>query len=126
VPQPEPAKRVVQGREPGGDPDAALQLGLEFGQRDVRRRLDQPAQVGFVRLEDGTAIAAVAFGCGTPVARTRCISLIAGDGLMAKRRPAARIELPPSTACTIRRRRSKEIDAGMTTSRQPILSNHSC
>jgi len=56
------------------------------------------------------------------------ISLIAADGLTAKRRAAARIELPPSIACTIRRRRSKEIGAGMTTSRlsQPILSNHSC
>jgi hypothetical protein len=43
--------------------------------------------------------------------------LIAADGLTAKRRAAARIELPPATARTIRRRRSKEIGAGMTTSR---------
>jgi hypothetical protein len=51
------------------------------------------------------------------VARTRCISLIAADGLTAKRRAAARIELPRSTARAILRRRSMEIGAGMATSR---------
>ena len=80
-------------------PEAALQLGLQLGQRDVRARLDQPLQVGFMRLEDRTAIAAVASPVpALPVARTRCISLIAADALTAKRRAAARIELPPSTA----------------------------
>jgi hypothetical protein len=60
------------------------------------------------------------------VARTRCISLIAADGLTAKRRAASRIELPRSTARTIRSRRSMEIGAGMTISHwsQPLLSNH--
>jgi hypothetical protein len=48
-----------------------------------------------------------------PVDRTRCISLIAADGLTANRRAASRIELPPSTAATIRRRRSNDIGAGM-------------
>jgi hypothetical protein len=43
--------------------------------------------------------------------------LIAIDGLTAKRRAASRIELPRSTARTIRRRRSKEIGAGMMNSR---------
>ena len=45
-------------------------------------------------------------GAGLPVARTRCMSLIAVDGLTAKRRAVARIELPRSTARTMRRRRS--------------------
>jgi hypothetical protein len=36
--------------------------------------------------------------------RTRYINLIAADGLTAKRRAASRIELPPSTAPTIRSR----------------------
>jgi hypothetical protein len=63
------------------------------------------------------------------VARTRCISLIAADGLTANRRAAARIELPASTARTIRRRRSMDIGAG--TIRLPLIlnrygSNHRC
>jgi hypothetical protein len=37
-------------------------------------------------------------GAALPVARTRCISLIAADGLTAKRSAAAGIELPRSTA----------------------------
>jgi hypothetical protein len=45
--------------------------------------------------------------------RSRCISLIAADGLTAKRRAASRIELPCSTARTIRSRRSNDIGAGM-------------
>jgi hypothetical protein len=54
------------------------------------------------------------------------MSLIAAEGLTAKRRAAARIELPRSTVRTIRRRKSEAIGAGMATSRlsQPILSNH--
>jgi hypothetical protein len=43
--------------------------------------------------------------------------LIAADGLTAKRRAAARIEPPRSTARTIPNRRSIEIGAGLTTSR---------
>jgi hypothetical protein len=43
--------------------------------------------------------------------------LIAAEGLTAKRRAAARIELPRSTARTTRRRRSNDIGGGMTTSR---------
>jgi hypothetical protein len=54
------------------------------------------------------------------VARTRCISLIAAEGLMAKRRAAARIELPRSTAHTLLSRRSIEIGAG--TIRLPLVS----
>lgn len=66
MPEADSAQRVVDGRERGHDAQAALQLGLDLRQRDVRCRLDQPLQVGFVPLEDRTAIAAVAFGCGTP------------------------------------------------------------
>ena len=47
------------------------------------------------------------------MARTRCISLIAADGLTANRRAAARIELPLSTAPTILCLRSNDIGAGM-------------
>jgi hypothetical protein len=43
--------------------------------------------------------------------------LIVLEGLTANRRAAARIELPPSTARTMRCRRSMESGAGMTTSR---------
>ena len=60
MPQAEPAERVVDRREPGSHPAAALQLGLELDQRTVGRRLDQPPQVGFVGLEHGPAVAAVA------------------------------------------------------------------
>jgi hypothetical protein len=42
--------------------------------------------------------------------------LIAAEGLTAKRCAAPRIELPLSTACTIRSRRSMDIGAGMATS----------
>jgi hypothetical protein len=52
-------------------------------------------------------------GAALPVARTRCISLMAADGLTAKRRAAPRIEPPLSTACTIRSRRSMDIGAAM-------------
>jgi hypothetical protein len=44
------------------------------------------------------------------------MSLIAAEGLTAHRRAAARIELPRSTARTMRRRRSMEMGAGMATS----------
>jgi hypothetical protein len=47
--------------------------------------------------------------------RSRAINLIAADGLTAKRAAAARIELPPSTARTMRSRKSRDIGAGMTT-----------
>jgi hypothetical protein len=117
MPEAAPAERVVDGREPGAHPTAPLQLGLELGQCEVGRRLDQAAQVGCVRREHGPPVAAIARGAALPVAPTRCISLIAADGLTAKRWAAARIELPRSTARTIRSRRSIEIGAGMTTPR---------
>ena len=47
------------------------------------------------------------------VSRTRRISLIAADSLTAKRRAASRAELPASTACTRRRRRSCDNGAAM-------------
>ena len=117
MPQAEPAERVVDRREPGSHPTAPLQLGLELGQREVGRRRDQLAQVGFVGREQRPAVAAIPRGCGAAGRATRCISLIAADGLTAKRWAAARIELPRSTARAILRRRSMEIGAGMATSR---------
>src|SRR3954466_10162288 len=52
-------------------------------------------------------------GAVLPVWRTRCISLIAADGLTANRSAAARAELPASTACAIRSRKSCDIGAVM-------------
>ncbi|HEX3208473.1 MAG TPA: hypothetical protein VHQ91_03770, partial [Geminicoccaceae bacterium] len=72
--------------------------------------------VGYVGLEHRPSVPTVARGAALPVVRTRCMSLIAADGLTANRRAASRIELPCSTARTIRSRRSMEIGAGMTTS----------
>ncbi len=45
-------------------------------------------------------------GSVLPVWRTLCISLMAADGLTSKRLAGFRIELPASTARTIRCRRS--------------------
>ena len=55
-------------------------------------------------------------GAVLPVWRTRCISLMAADALTAKRRAACRIELPPSTARTIRSRTSWDKGAVMINS----------
>ena len=55
-------------------------------------------------------------GAVLPVRRTRCISLIAAEALTAKRRAACRIELPLSTARTIRSRRSWDKGAVMINS----------
>jgi hypothetical protein len=111
MPQPDPAERVVDRREPGDDAQAALQRRLQLGQRDVRARLDEAAQIALMRRQQPPPKRA---GAALPVVRTRCISLIAADGLTAKRRAASRIELPPSTDRTIRTRRSNDIGAGMT------------
>jgi hypothetical protein len=54
-------------------------------------------------------------GAALPVVCTRCMSLIAAEGLTAKRRAAARIDLPRSTVRTIRK--SEAIGAGMATFR---------
>jgi hypothetical protein len=126
MPKPEAAQPLVEGRKPGDDAETALDLGLELRKGDVRRRLDQPLEVGFIRLEQRAAMAAIACRCRLPVARTRCISLIAADGLTANRRAAWRIELPPATARTILCLRSKDIGGGMTPPQLPqlLLSNH--
>jgi hypothetical protein len=60
MPQADPAERVVDRREPGLHAAAPLQLGLEFGQRDVRCRRDQAAQIGLVRREERSPMAAIA------------------------------------------------------------------
>ena len=77
-----------------------------------------------MRREQRSAMAAKARGAALPVARTRWISLIAADGLTANRRAAWRIELPRSTAPTIRSRRSNDIGAGMIP--HPAHLNHYC
>ena len=73
-----------------------------------------------MRLQHRPPMPAIAAGAGLPVARTRCISLIAADGLTANRRAAARIELPSATASTIRRRKSIDSGAGMAS---PVTLN---
>jgi hypothetical protein len=60
MPQPDPAERVVDGRKAGDDAEPPLQLRLELGQREVRRRLHQPAQIGLVRRQQRPAMPAVA------------------------------------------------------------------
>src|SRR3954451_19182441 len=55
-------------------------------------------------------------GAELRVWRTRCISLMAAEALTAKRRAACRIVLPPSTARTIRSRRSWDKGAVMISS----------
>src|SRR5918912_1397193 len=57
-----------------------------------------------------------------PVRCTRCSSLIAADGLTAKRFAAFRIELPCATARTIRSRRSRDNGAVMANSTNPMVS----
>ena len=54
--QAEPVKRVVDRRESGADTEAPLQHGLEFGERSVRGRRDEPAQVALMRLEHAATI----------------------------------------------------------------------
>jgi hypothetical protein len=60
MPQPEPAEHVVDRRKPGGEAETALELGLEFGQREIRRRRDQPSELGFMRRKQRAAMAAKA------------------------------------------------------------------
>ncbi len=55
-------------------------------------------------------------GAVLPVRRTRCISLMAAEALTAKRRAACRMELPLSTARTIRSRRSRDNGAVLVNS----------
>ena len=101
-------------REPGDDAEAALQLvcssaSVMSGLVATSRR--RPASCG---ASSGRRWPPKRAGAALPVVRTRCISLIAADGLTAKRRAASRIEPPRSTARTIRSRRSNDIGAGMT------------
>jgi hypothetical protein len=51
MPEADPAERVVERRERGDDAQAALERRLQLGKRDVRGRLDQPAQVAFMWFE---------------------------------------------------------------------------
>ena len=65
MPQADPAERVVDRREPRHDAAAALQLRLQFGERDVGGRVDQPSQVGLIRREHGAPMTAIARRCRT-------------------------------------------------------------
>jgi hypothetical protein len=60
MPQPEPAQRLVEGREPGDDAETVLELGFELRARDVGRRLDQPLEIGCGRRQQRPAAPAVA------------------------------------------------------------------
>ena len=59
MPEAETAQRLVEGRKPGEDAKLALDLCLELRKGDFRRRLDHPLEVGFIRLEQRPAMAAV-------------------------------------------------------------------
>ena len=86
--------------------DAEAALEFRLGERYVGDRLDQPSQAGFVGLEERTAMARRS-GRGRrrcPLPARTSFSLIAAEGLTAKRQAASRIELPFSR--TIRSRSS--------------------
>jgi hypothetical protein len=112
--QAEPTQCVVDRRDPSDDAQAALELRLDLGQRDVGRGFDSRLRSASYGASSGRRCPPKRAGAALPVVRTRCISLIAADGLTAKRRTASRIEPPCSTARTIRRRKSRDIGAGMT------------
>ena len=116
----------MQGRECRAQTKAALQFGLELDKRDVGRRLDDLHEVVLVPGQAGGRWPPTCAGAALPVSRTRRISLIAAEALTSKRRAASRIELPPSTARTIRSRKSIDIGAGIPNppATQPIVSNH--
>jgi hypothetical protein len=57
MPDADPAERVVDRREPGDEAKAALKRRL--GERDVRGRLNQPAQLALVRREQRAPMPAV-------------------------------------------------------------------
>ena len=95
---------MVDRRERVHDDAPLVQFGPDLGEGDVRLRLDQrPHHIG-VRFENRWP--PMRAGAMLPVSRTRRISLTAAEGLTSYRAAARRIELPPSTARTIRRRRS--------------------
>jgi hypothetical protein len=66
MPQADPAERVVDRREPGDDTGPALELRLQLGERDVRARLDQSAQIALMRREQRSPMAAKARRRSTP------------------------------------------------------------
>jgi hypothetical protein len=62
VPEANPAERVVHRREPGDDAQVALQRRLQLRQREVGTRRDQSSEVGFMRRQQRSAMAAKAGG----------------------------------------------------------------
>jgi hypothetical protein len=99
--------------------------GLEPGEGEVRRRSDQPAG-RFRGARGGPPVPAVARRRGAAGRAHPLDQLDRCRRAGRKRRAAARIELPRSTARTILSRRSIEIGAGIGVPRcsQPLLSNH--
>jgi hypothetical protein len=81
-----------------------------------RSRSSCPAKIGGYRKPPIFA------GAVLPVSRTRCISLIAADGLTSNRAAASRAELPSATARTSRWRKSSDKGAVITAS---LLNRHS-
>jgi hypothetical protein len=65
IPEADPAERVVECRQPGRDTDAALDLALELGERDVRRSLDQRPDLALEGLEQRAPVPAIAGRGGT-------------------------------------------------------------
>lgn len=126
MPEAHPAERVVDRREPGDDAQAALELGLQLGERDVRPRLDKPLELGLVRPEQRPAMAAKARRRRAARRAHPLYQLDRRRRADGKPSAASRIELPRSTARTIRWRRSWDIGAGIAQPRlsQPIWSNH--
>lgn len=78
----------MNGREPSRHPEAARKVGLDLDKRDVGFRLDHVFERVSMRLEQQRFRPPACSGAGLPVAATRCISLIATEGLTAKQRAA--------------------------------------
>jgi hypothetical protein len=86
VPQADPVESLVERRQPGAQPAALLQrrcssTRVRWGAA-ATRRLNSPS----CGASSGRRWPPKRAGAALPVARTRCISLIAADGLTAKRR----------------------------------------
>jgi hypothetical protein len=128
MPEADPAERVMDRRQRDHDAQPVAQLGLDLGQRGVRGRRDQGREVRLVRFKQRPAMAAIARRRRAARLAHPAHQLDRGRGADRKRRAAPRIELPFSTARTIRSRRSRDIGGGIVEPRlsQPKFSNHNC
>jgi len=95
---------VTRSRNHSAEPLVAFRdRVVELWRRSLRRRRRSSCPAN-----NGRLYPPILAGSVRPVVRTRCISLIAADGLTAKRTAACRIELPSPTARTIRARKSAD------------------